>query len=363
MSDGKKNICFVLGSINSYGGTARSVSLLLNELGKEPFYQLSVVCYYNERVVNNYQLDKSIPVEYILPQRMNMRKGFLRTLGFLISYLRKNQIDTIVACGVLFFPAAIVAARIAGCRIICWDHSNFTCVYDAKYERQSRIFAALFSDVLITLTKKDLENYKRSTKVRTTIDYIHNIIDPSILNKKFEKKQNTKKIISVGRLTYAKNYELLVEIASQVLRKHEDWAWDIYGEGELHQKIQSKIDELNVERLSLKGFCQDIYDRYFEYEFIVMTSRYEGFPMVLLEALACGVPVIAFDCHTGPSDIIETNINGILVKNNDKDSMLNEIELLIENVYKLKTMSQNCKPSLERFQTKSIINKWKRYLL
>ena len=362
VEDTARKICFLLSSINGSGGTARAVSLLLNELRKDSRYQLSVICYTKDNTGNGYYLDERIPVKFILDQRMNMRKAFLRVLLFLLAYLKKNKIDTIVACGVLYFPAAIIAAKMVGCRVICWDHSNYTCIYDAKFERQARDFAAYFSDVLITLTRKDIENYKRHTKVRATIDYIHNVLDPFLLNRNTKYQANAKKIISVGRMTYAKNLELMVEIAAKVLPKHPDWVWDIYGNGELFESIQQKINTLNVKGLTLQGVCYDIYDRYPEYAFLVMTSRYEGFPMVLLEAIASSVPVIAFDCQTGPSDIITTNHNGILVKENDIDTMIREIENLIDDSDRRQHLAQNCLSSLEKFSTNEILDKWQLYL-
>ena len=358
----KNNICFLLGSINGIGGTGRAVSILMNELQETKKYNISVICYYQKDKESGYPLNKNIEVNIILNKLKNMRSAFPRVVIYLIKYILSNNIDTIVACGSLYFPAAIIAAKITNCKIICSDHSNYTSISDVKYERQARNFAARFSDVLITLTEKDMENYKRNTKVKAKIDFIHNIVDKKLFENNSIYQGNSKKIISVGRLTYAKNYELLIEVAAEILLKYPDWCWDIYGSGELDDKLQKKIYELHVDRLILKGAVSNIYDLYQEYAFLVMTSRYEGYPMVLLESIANKVPVIAFDCQTGPSDIIDHNKTGLLVEENNIMQMINSIEQMILNASDRMRMSKNCESAMGKFSTVDIINKWNKYL-
>lgn len=360
--DRKKNICFLLGSINGIGGTGRAVSILVNELQKTKKYNISVLCYYQKDKYSGYPINDDIEINTILKKPMNMRKGILSVVTYLLKYLRKRKIDTIIACGVLQFPAAIVAARAMKCQVICSDHSNYTSVSDVKYERQARNFAARFSDVLITLTEKDIENYKSNTKVNAKIDFIHNIVDNKLLDNNSTYQIHSKKIISVGRLTYAKNYELLIEIAAEILPKYPDWCWDIYGSGELNDNLQEKITEMQVERLTLKGAVSNIYELYQEYAFLVMTSRYEGYPMVLLESIANKVPAIAFDCQTGPSDIINHNQTGLLIEENNITQMINSIEQMILNSSNRIRMSQNCESAMGEFSTTDIINKWSFYL-
>ena len=362
MKNNKKNICFLLGSINGMGGTGRAVSILINELEATQKYNLNVICYYQKEKKQGYRLHSNVNVDIIFNEYKKMRSVVPQVTSYLVKYILKNKIHTIVACGSLYFPVAILASKFTKCKVICSDHSNYFSDNGIKFEREARNFAAKYSDILITLTEKDKENYRKNTKVKAKIDFIPNIVDKKLLTNKSTYKTDSKKIISVGRLTYAKNYELLIDIADEILRKYPDWSWDIYGSGELHDVLQEKINELNVARLTLKGAIANIYDVYQDYAFLVMTSRFEGYPMVLLEAIANKVPVIAFDCQTGPSDIIDHGKTGILIEENNAVQMLQGIEKLIVSDSLRSQMSEKCEGSIDRFSTNEIVNKWVKYL-
>ena len=171
---------------------------------------------------------------------------------------------------------------------------------------------------------------------------------------------HSQKIISVGRLSYPKNFELLIEIASEVFKRHPDWSWDIYGEGELHGELQSKIDAYHLQgQVVLKGQVSDIYDRYEDYAFMVMTSRYEGFPMTLLEGEACGLPMVSFDIKSGPNEIIVDGKNGFLVPSSNKQAMLQKIEELITDTKLRSEMSRNSLNMRHNFSLSQITQQWK----
>lgn len=354
-----KKICILLGSLNGIGGTGRAVSVLVKELVKE--YAISIVCYHQDLDKIGYEIPQNIKIFSIHQEQKPMSRGIFRLIWYMANYLKREKVETLLVCGVLNMPGGIIAARIAGVKSICCDHSNYTCVYDAKFERESRNFAARFSDTLVLLTEKDIDNYKKGTTVRANLLAIPNLIDENLLNKMSEIKYNetSKRIISVGRLSYAKNYELLIEIAKEILDNNPGWSWDIYGSGELEETLKEKKELLNVERLQFKGNVKNIYDIYGEYSFLVMTSRYEGFPMVLIEAMANKLPCIAFDCQTGPSDIIIDGENGVLVEKMSKQDMIDGIQKIIDDVCLRKKMSNSTSKTIEKFAPNIILKKWK----
>lgn len=353
-----KKICFLIGSLDGRGGTGRAVSLLANHLCEK--YAVEFVCYTQNLNDIGYELNERIKIDSLFKgKRVNMSKGIFKLIPFLVKYLKKNKVDIILPCGALLMPGAIIAARLTKTKCICCDHSNYTCVFDAKFERQCRNFAARFSDILVTLTEKDIDNYKQNTKVKAKMIAIANLTDEKLLvDNGVPYNPYTKSIISVGRLTFAKNYELLVEIAAEFFEKHPDWKWDIYGEGEKRKMLETLIKEKNVTNLTLMGNHSDIYQRYKDYSLMVMTSRYEGFPMVLLEAMANKLPCVAFDCQTGPSDIIFDGINGLLAEPLNKVDMLNKLETLVNDIEKLVKMSENTVLSLEKFSNDKLLELW-----
>ena len=169
-----------------------------------------------------------------------------------------------------------------------------------------------------------------------------------------------KKIISVGRLEKEKGFDILIDVWKKVNEKHPDWILEIYGEGSLRKKLQEKIDLLNLEdSLILKGNEKNIQSKYLENSIYVMSSRYEGFGMVLIEAMSCGLPLISFDCPYGPKDIIKDGENGFLVEFGNIEEMAEKINYLIENEDKRIKMGKKSKELSYNYSEEKIMNQWK----
>lgn len=175
----------------------------------------------------------------------------------------------------------------------------------------------------------------------------------------FSKCEN-KKIISVGRLDSQKGYDILIDVWNIISKKYPDWVLEIYGDGPEKENLQNKINKLGLEKsFLLKGAVKDIQDKYLESSIYVMSSRYEGMPMVLLETMACGLPVISFDCPCGPKDIIKNNENGFIVKFGNIEQMAEKIEELIIDEEKRKLFGKNARKNIQRYSQDKIMNQWK----
>ena len=153
-----------------------------------------------------------------------------------------------------------------------------------------------------------------------------------------------KKVMSIGRLEDQKGFDILIDVWKKVNDKHSDWILEIYGEGSLRKELQDKIDTLNLTTsLLLKGNEKNIQSKYLEGSVYVMSSRHEGFGMVLIEAMSCGLPLVSFDCPCGPKDIIKNGENGFLIKFGNVDDMAEKINYLIENENKRIEMGKKSK--------------------
>lgn len=207
-------------------------------------------------------------------------------------------------------------------------------------------------DEFVVLTNEDKELWNNK-KVR---------VIPNSLTFKSEKISNlgNKKIISVGRLDGQKGYDLLIKVWKKVIKKSPDWILEIYGEGADRKKLEKQIKENNLENsLSLKGTINNIQDKYLESSIYVMSSRYEGMPMVLLEAMSYGLPVVSFDCKCGPKDIIKNGKSGYLCKSYDVNEMAEKIEKLIMDEESRKKMGVIAKKISLNYSENKIMKKWK----
>ena len=207
-------------------------------------------------------------------------------------------------------------------------------------------------DKIIVLTNEDKEKWNE----KYSIEVIYNpltFFPQNISNLK------NKKIISVGRLEEQKGYDILIDVWNIVSKKYPDWILEIYGEGSERENLQNKINKLGLEKsFLLKGATKDIQDKYLESSIYVMSSRYEGMPMVLLEAMACGLPIVSFNCPCGPKDIIKDKEDGFLIPFGDIELMAEKIEELIIDEEKRKLFGKNAKRNVQRFSQDKIMNQW-----
>ena len=207
-------------------------------------------------------------------------------------------------------------------------------------------------DSLVLLTEEDEQNWKDSTKT---------YVIPNALPfyPKNSSKNDNKQAIFVGRMSEQKGYEYLIDIWEKVYERHPDWVLNVYGDGELKQAIQIQIKNKQLDKtLHLNGTTPHIIDKYLESSICIMSSRFEGFGMVLLEAMACGVPCVAFDCPYGPSDIIKNETDGLLVKHLDCNAMAESICFLIEHPNIRKQMGERARENVLRFNKDDVMKKW-----
>lgn len=169
------------------------------------------------------------------------------------------------------------------------------------------------------------------------------------------------RVIAVGRLDYQKGFDRLIQ-AWEVIQetgRFNDWHLNIFGQGEWHDRLQSMIESRGVEDTAhINAPTNNIGDEYAQSSLIVMTSNYEGFGMVLVEAMACGVPAVAFDCKCGPKDIIRQGENGFLVANGDIQGLVDAMMEMMENEELRKRFSKNAKKVVSTYSEEAIMEKW-----
>lgn len=207
-------------------------------------------------------------------------------------------------------------------------------------------------DKLIILTEEDKVNWPDTSNIAR----IYNFVDiPETVS-----LVDNKKAIAVGRLSPEKGFDLLIDAWALVNKKHPEWTLDIYGNGNLRDELQRKIDSLglqNVIKLNLP--TPMIYDKLLDSSMYLMTSWYEGLPMVLLEAMGCGLPAISFDCKCGPRDIISDGENGYLVLDRNIESFAEKTCRLIENNSLRVEMSKKARINVEsRFSEEVVMKQW-----
>ena len=208
-------------------------------------------------------------------------------------------------------------------------------------------------DHIVTLTHEDKEmNWKGWKNVSV-------IPNPSTFQTDKTSTLNEKKVISVGRLTPQKNYASLIRAFKNVVDKHPDWTLEIYGDGPQEMELKSLIDKLNLKRhVFLKGFSSNIKEVMTNASIFALSSIFEGFGLVIVEAMACGLPVVSYECPCGPKDIITEGKDGFIVKVNDENALADKINLLIGKEKLRQQISNAAIIKAEQYNINNITPMW-----
>lgn len=357
------NICFMLGGFTGNGGIGRVTSMLAGYLAEVDGFHITTLSYANNKLQNLYTLSEKIEQKYFLQENQSMSKTLLKGgVKKLRGFLVENKVDILIACGVLYFPVCVLACKRIATKCICWEHTDPNTGSDYKFQNFARKYGANRADCNVVLTKRAQEFYQAHYR-NGNIKQIYNPIDEQVLARAGEYRADTKKIISVGRLSYPKYFQMAIQVAAELLPQHPDWQWDIYGDGEQRQELAELIRQKGLEKqMHLMGQVGDLYDRYGQYGIMVMTSRYEGFPMSLLEGMGNGLPLVSFNINTGPDEIIADGINGYLVEAFDQQKMENRILRLMEDAPLRQKMSAACKRHCDNFSQQQIVRQWEQLL-
>ncbi len=210
-----------------------------------------------------------------------------------------------------------------------------------------------YYDRIVLLTQEDKRsNWSSSNRISV-------IPNPAVLcPQSFSSLQN-KTAIAVGRLVYQKNFASLIRTWAHVHQQHEDWRLEIWGEGALRESLQEQINHNHLDKtVFLNGYSDDLLSKYTEASFLVCSSLYEGLPLMMIEAMCCGLPIISFACPCGPRDLVQDGDNGFLVQPGDERLLAKQICRLIEDDHLRQRMGASARECAKEFSIEKITQKW-----
>lgn len=206
------------------------------------------------------------------------------------------------------------------------------------------------ADMLVALTEGDAKEWR---KYHSQVMVIPNFIHP---HEEHISNCSTKKVIFVGRFDYQKRVQDAIRIWKKVRERHSDWVLEIYGDGEMRQEVCSLAS--SVGGITIHQPTSQIFQAYQKCSFLISTSLFEPFGLVIPEAMSCGLPVVAFDCPYGPNDLIINKRDGYLVSDRNIDAFADKICELIDNPELRKTMGNNALTSSKRYTAEQIMPYW-----
>ncbi|HGE3333390.1 TPA: glycosyltransferase family 4 protein [Streptococcus pneumoniae] len=353
-----KKIALVKWILDDSGGGERVAVSLANELTKK--YEVHLIGITTKQSDLFFGINSQVKYSNFFDHRVRLSKNILKISKMLKKYFLDNEIEVAFGIGIFSNIFLSLSGIEISTKVVLCDHTNSITANRELSKKVQRYVGTKLADKIITLTQEDRKNYIRKYGIsENRIAYIYNWKENRLSNIPYNDEST--KIVTVGRFDYQKGYDYLIQVAKKVLAKMPDWTWEIYGSGKQDEvdKIRDLITENDLQdKLVIKGLEKNQDLIYGDKGIYVMTSRYEGLPLVLLEAQQYNLPIVSFRCPTGPSEIVEDGVNGYLIDCYDTDKMSEKLLELMKNDDLRQSFSDHAKDTMDKFDKNKILNQW-----
>lgn len=347
-SGGAERIISIMANYWAHEGW--EVTILTLENGKEPpFFQLHPQVMHSSLGLAAKSSGKLNGLQNNITRAIGLRKAIIASKPqVVISFMDMTNIITLLATIGLRLP------------VIVTEHND-------PYQRKISAFwstlrqlAYIRASKLIVLHKTALNYFLPSIRKRGQV-----LFNPVVLPMEGDEEtgpsrdEHSKVVIAMGRLVEQKGFDMLLHAFAKIAAKHPDWSLEVWGDGPLRGNLEKLRDQLGIEKnVNFPGKTKSPLQKMKQADLFVLSSRYEGFPTVLCEAMACGLPVVSFDCPTGPDEIIRDGTDGILVPPGNIDALANAMDLLMSDEKHRCRISSHAPEVLERFGLKKTMDIW-----
>lgn len=343
----RKSLLLIVDDIHLGGGGERVAVNMANHYFDEKWH-VEFVSFRSPQKDLPFNLNAAIIVNYlnVKGNKFVQKISAWKRLRALLSIKKYNIILAIGS-----HPSTILGFLNVNTITIGTEHSHF--YHAPKIWNYLRMYAYKRLSAITVLTNEDLPILKRIND--------NSVVIPNALSTIPEKhsSMNNKRILAVGRMDKYKQFDKLIKVFKKFNEKNSDWRLTIVGEGEKKCQLKKMISSYDLDDIvEIKPYNPNIEYEYLNSSILVSTSNKEGLPMVMIEAQSYGMPIVSYDCKTGPKEIIIDGQNGYLIRLNDERSMVDALLKLTSDDELRKKMSDNAKKDALRFSPEVIYQKW-----
>ena len=352
-----KKIAFFCYNIDDNGGLERALSLIASKLADKNDMQVIIISFFNKES-KFFTLNERIKV-YYLDKNSNYYSAIKQTRKI----LKHQKIKIFIVVDTLMSLIGLPASIGLNIQIFAWEHYSFYSNIVNRKHKVARLLVKFFFDKVIVLTERDRDNWAKQSLRKNKFVVIEN---PSPFSLEVDKnKSNSNTALAIGRLRKEKGFDLLIEAWALAKSKlPAEATLLIVGEGVEQDSLEKRIAQLNMKSsITITGFTRNVSKHYRNARIYCLSSRTEALPMVLIESLSFSIPLLAFDCYTGPKEIIKHGYNGFIVEENDIQSYSNKIiELFTLEPKDFCCLSYNAYLSSSKYSIDNIIKEWLKLL-
>lgn len=350
------NICFTIHNISCQGGTERVGLIIANELCQKGYGVF--IMSYDAKQPPSFYCDPRIKVASMLSNILERRTRKWRWYAIwkYHRFLLEHNIDVIIDIDTQHANWSIPAARGTKAKVIGWDHFNYTYSTCGNFRQNAIRLIEQEAAGLVLLTQADKITYL--AKTRMSADFIHQIYNPITFDEKEWIYHESKKVVSIGRIDPQKGFDLLLKSWTLVEQRNNDWTLEIvcgFGDPTI---LRHEASLLGLKRVKCSPPTSNIRQKYLNAGIYALSSRFEGFPMVLLESCAMSLPMVSYDCETGPAEIVEDGVNGFLVSPENYEQFAEKLIEMMKNEEMRLSMSKAAFETSKKYKLNNIIQQW-----
>jgi len=333
---------------NYWGAKGWEINLLtFDDDKKKPFYDLDSQISHIPLGIAGQSPNPIIGIWNNLTRIQPLRTAIIRSKpNVVISFL--HQTNEIV----------LLATRWLNVPVVVSERNDPASETTGKVWVKLRQWTYPFADRIVVQTKRAGDYF--SSKLQKRICVIPNpVLLPPYETELSDKLLGERSLIAMGRLVPQKGFDLLLEALAKLKDRYPEWTLTILGEGELRPQLESLRNELGLDdRVHLLGRVTNPHKFLKQGDIFIMSSRFEGFPNALCEAMACGLPIISTDCPNGPREIIRDGVDGILVPNEDVSALAAAMERLMSDEKERQRLADRAKEVTESFSLEKVMSIW-----
>lgn len=352
-------LLFVIGDISAYGGTERVTTEIATALAQAG-HDVNVLSLFGPAVP---WFDVPDAVE-VTSAGLEAASGSFRRAAAISRYLkaeaRESGADVLILVDTILFAFCVPWIWRSPIKVVCWEHFNLATNHGTKVRDYARLAASRLSDKVVVLTDRDAEAWRRKYRIGDKVQKISNPIP------RFPESDPTENCVpdaphvalAVGRLSHEKGFDLLLQAWAEIGAEKKDWVLRIVGGGEESFALQAQAKQLGIEStVVFAGQIRDMSREYRSASLYVMSSRWEGLPMTLLEAQHYGLPSVSADCPTGPREILSGG-GGLLVAPEDPVALAAGLADLMAQPQKRAEMAATAKNNALLYQPNVVRREW-----
>jgi len=349
----RPTLCFLTGTLGAFAGAERMTATIANALADRG-YRVFVLSLWDERSV--FPLHAEVRHHALFAHRPSFKREYVSTVAGIRRFVHQHGIDVLVEVDTMLTLFTVPATLGLAVRRIAWEHCHFDEDLGRRARKAARWLASRSNAHIVVLTERDRSRWLEALRPRCQVSCVPNPLPFPMPDTPAPRDTNT--VLAVGRLTKAKGFDVLIKAWAEVARKAPDWRLAIVGEGEERGSLEALRAQFGLEEsVVLRGAHANVGPDYFGSAIFCLSSRYEGFGLVLIEAMSYGLPIVSTNCAQGPRELLGPE-DAVVVRVEDEACLAEALWMLIQSPSEADRLATRGRENARRFDLSHITETW-----